>query len=234
MTPPRLVAVSPHLDDAAFSAGGTLANYARDGGEVVVVTSFTGNVAQPRGFALECQLDKGLGADVDYMALRRREDERACAVINAKPVQLTFLEAPHRGYDSAPALFGPRLSADDIVDRLAPDLARLVEGATLILGPYGVGGHVDHGIVREALERVCDPERLLLWEDWPYLDRSDRLPPDPYWTVDLDRELIDRRVAMCATYESQLNFQFGGRSAMEERLRRIDRERFHKPSSRRS
>lgn len=224
---PRLVAVSPHLDDAAFSAGGTLAHYAREGGEVTVVTCFTGNVAQPQGFALACQLDKGLGPEVDYLALRRHEDERACAVIGATPVHLPFLEAPHRGYDSAPALFGARRADDDMADRLVPELARLVRGATLILGPLGIGDHVDHHIVREALERVADPERLYLWEDWPYLDRAERPSAEPDWLVDLDRELIGERIAMCAAYESQLGFQFGGREAMEERLGRIEQERFH-------
>lgn len=232
MSAPRLVAVSPHLDDAAFSAGGALAKHARDGGRVTVVTCFTGNVAEPRGFALACQLDKGLGPEVDYMALRRAEDVRACAVVGAEPVHLPFLEAPHRGYDSAPALFGARLAGDDVADRLAPELAGLTRGAALVLGPLGIGDHVDHHHVREALERVVEPARLLLWEDWPYLDRAERVPPSPYRTVDLDAELVERRVAMCAAYESQLGFQFGGRAAMEARLRRIDRERFHRPGTR--
>jgi LmbE family N-acetylglucosaminyl deacetylase len=226
----HLVAVSPHLDDAAFSAGGTLARHVRDGGRVTIVTCFTGNVAAPEGFALACQLDKGLPAEVDYMALRRAEDERACAAISATPIHLPFLEAPHRGYGSAPALFGPRLPADDdIANRLTPVLAELVADAERILGPLGIGDHVDHHVVREALTRVADPERLLLWEDWPYLDRADRLPPNPAQTVDLDAELIERRIAMCEAYGSQLSFQFGGRAAMTNRLLAIDRERFHKP-----
>ncbi len=228
----HLVAVSPHLDDAAFSAGGTLARHVREGGRVTIVTCFTGNVAAPTGFALACQLDKGLPADIDYMALRRAEDERACAAIGATPVHLPFLEAPHRGYDSAPALFGPRLPGDDLADRLAPVLAELVADAALILGPLGIGDHVDHHIVRAALTRVADPKRLLLWEDWPYLDRADRLPPDPVRTVALDAELIKRRIAMCEAYASQLGFQFGGRAAMTDRLRAIDRERFHRAPAR--
>jgi LmbE family N-acetylglucosaminyl deacetylase len=166
------------------------------------------------------------------MALRRAEDERACAAIGATPVHLAFLEAPHRGYGSAPALFGPRLPTDDMADRLAPVLAELVADATLVLGPLGIGDHVDHHIVREALTRVASPDRLLLWEDWPYLDRADRLPPEPAAMVDLDAELIERRIAMCAAYGSQLGFQFGGGPAMTERLRAIDRERFHRAPAR--
>ena len=65
------LALSPHLDDAAFSAGGTLHALARAGWRVVVATVFTRSVPDPQGFALACQLDKGLDASVDYMALRR-------------------------------------------------------------------------------------------------------------------------------------------------------------------
>jgi len=57
---PNAVAISPHLDDAAFSAGGTIAMLADKGWAVTVVTVFTASVPQPQGFALACQLDKGL------------------------------------------------------------------------------------------------------------------------------------------------------------------------------
>ena len=76
---PTALALSPHLDDAAFSCGGLLASLAREGWHVVMATLFTASVADPTGFALACQLDKGLPAEVDYMALRRAEDVRAAA-----------------------------------------------------------------------------------------------------------------------------------------------------------
>lgn len=230
MTQEHLVAVSPHLDDAAFSAGGTLAAHVRRGGRVTVVTCFTGNVAQPKGFALACQLDKGLPPDVDYMHLRRQEDSRAWSVIGADVVHLPFLEAPHRGYHCAAALFDARLPDDDAVEALAPALAHVVADAASVLGPLAIGDHVDHHIVREALQRVVAPHRLLLWEDWPYLDRAERLPPSPARIIDLDDELLATRMAMCAAYESQLRFQFGGRDAMDQRLTAITRERLHAPS----
>ena len=68
---PTALALSPHLDDAAFSCGGLLASLAQAGWRVVMATLFTGSVAEPKGFALACQLDKGLGPEIDYMALRR-------------------------------------------------------------------------------------------------------------------------------------------------------------------
>lgn len=224
----KIVAVSPHLDDAAFSAGGTLARRAREGADVTIVTCFTGNVARPSGFALACQLDKGLSADADYMALRRAEDEAACAVIGARAIHLPLLEAPHRGYDSAPALFAGRQSCDDAADRLAPLLAPLVAEADLVLGPLCIGDHVDHHVVLDALARVADPARLLLWEDWPYLDRAERVPPDPAVRIALSPQDRADRVAMCAAYTTQLGFQFGGAEAMTRRIEAIAEERFHR------
>ncbi len=103
---PTALALSPHLDDAAFSAGGLLATLAEAGWRVVMATLFTQSVPAPEGFALACQLDKGLGPEVDYMALRRGEDDRAARALGiAPPLHLPFREAPHRGYGSAPELF---------------------------------------------------------------------------------------------------------------------------------
>jgi LmbE family N-acetylglucosaminyl deacetylase len=119
----HIVAISPHLDDAAFSVGGLLAAQARAGDRVTIVTCFTGNVPKPEGFALACQLDKGLGPEVDYMALRRAEDQVACAVIGAAAVHLPLLEAPHRGYASAPELFAARRDDDGMLAPLTDALA---------------------------------------------------------------------------------------------------------------
>ena len=107
-----VLALSPHLDDAAFSAGGTLARLARAGHAVTVATVFTESVSRPAGFALRCQTDKGLAPDADYMAIRRAEDLAACARLGAEALHLDLPEAPHRGYDSPEALFAGVHSAD--------------------------------------------------------------------------------------------------------------------------
>ena len=222
----QLVAVSPHLDDAAFSAGGTLAMHARAGWRVTVVTCFTGNVARPRGFALACQLDKGLGPEVDYMALRRGEDACACAALGAVAVHLPLLEAPHRGYANAPALFGARRPGDGAVGDLVALLAPHVEAADLVLGPLAVGDHVDHHAVRDALTGLR-PDALL-WEDWPYADRERAGRGEPQLRIGLNDALIAARVAACRCYASQLGFQFGSADAMVERLSVRTEERFYR------
>lgn len=227
----KLLAVSPHLDDAAFSAGATLAHHAAQGWQVTVATCFTANVEHPQGFALACQLDKGLAADVDYMALRRAEDLTACAALDARAAHLPFLEAPHRGYASAPELFAMRRADDDVIDRLTPALAMLIaeQEPDLILGPLCLGHHVDHHVVRDALMLVVGDRPLLLWEDWPYADREDGMTASPMLLHILTETTRAARIASCTCYETQLGFQFGGVAAMKARIDAITRERFHAP-----
>jgi LmbE family N-acetylglucosaminyl deacetylase len=227
-----LLAVSPHLDDAAFSAGALLWSAAQRGWRVIVATVFTGNVEQPSGFALACQLDKGLPADVDYMALRREEDRQACAALGAEPVHLPLLEAPHRGYDSAAALFGS-VRPDDaacaaVSERLAQVFADVRPGA--VLAPLGVGGHVDHLIVRDAVRRLAGP-RLRLWEDWPYVDRAGVQGRETARCLTGSPEARAAKITACASYMTQLGFQFGGGDVLAERLARQVGEWYHPATS---
>lgn len=223
----HIVAISPHLDDAAFSVGGYLAARARAGDRVTIVTCFTGNVAHPTGFALACQLDKGLGPDVDYMALRRAEDRDACAVIGATPVHLPFLEAPHRGYASAPALFAARRSDDTMLEPLVAALREHIVRLRpdRLLGPLAIGNHVDHWLVRDALAQTGMDH--LLWADWPYLNRAAEPVDVIAYTHDLTERDRQDRLAMCAAYTSQLGFQFGSMEKLHAAIRAVASEQLY-------
>ena len=214
----RVLAVSPHLDDAVFSVGATLARLADAGHEVTVLTCFTASVPDPTGFALACQTDKGLPPEVDYLALRREEDRAATAVVGAAPVHLPLAEAPHRGYGSAPALFAG-VRPDDLAwqDVRAALHAR---DADLWLAPQGLGGHVDHLQVVRAVAALGRP--TLWWRDAPYALRQPDAAPSP----DLPAGLLPlslpqdpgRRADACACYVTQLGFQFGSEAAMRAAL----------------
>jgi LmbE family N-acetylglucosaminyl deacetylase len=226
---PTALALSPHLDDAAFSCGGLLATLAADGWRVVMATLFTGSVAEPTGFALACQLDKGLPAGTDYMALRRDEDIDAAAELGiAPPVHLPFREAPHRGYGSAPELFSDTRPDDGIAADLAPAIAGLIaaEGPDLLLAPQAIGGHVDHVQLVRALRSLDPAQPILWWRDFPYTVR-DVAPKAPLAalltdlaepTMRLCPDAQAQKRASCAAYASQIGFQFGGPAGLDARL----------------
>jgi LmbE family N-acetylglucosaminyl deacetylase len=213
-----VVAVSPHLDDAAFSVGGTLAALADAGHEVTVVTCFTASVPDPAGFALACQLDKGLPADVDYMALRRAEDAAAMAVLGAGSLHLDLPEAPHRGYTGAPDLFAGVHDGDDVWRPVRAALADVP--GDLWLAPQALGAHVDH---LQVLRAVATPDRpVLWWRDSPYVLREPDAVPGPdlpagLAPLELPQDL-PRRADACACYATQLGFQFGGPERMRAAL----------------
>ena len=196
-----------------------------------MATLFTASVPDPRGFALACQLDKGLGPEVDYMALRRAEDVRAAAALGiAALVHLPFREAPHRGYGCAPELFSEPRPDDGIAAELGLAIADLIADHVpdLILMPQAVGGHVDHVQAVRAMRGLDPSPPVLWWRDFPYTVRESepKEPLAPLFTdlptheVALDPSARSRKHAACAAYASQIGFQFGGAAGLRERLAR--------------
>ena len=232
----KIAFVSPHLDDAVFSVGGVMAALAEEGHVLHVITCFTQSVLAPTGFALACQLDKGLSAEVDYMELRRAEDAQACQLLGAQPYWLDFSEAPHRGYESASALFADILVEDTIQTALREQLQQTIASVSpdLILSPIGIGNHVDHQQVKQVvkiLEQHFPAIPFLYWYDEPYLSRHPSAYPDQVeikhsagWeilalqaarsnatVISIDiAPYWDRKIVACAAYASQVGFQFGG------------------------
>jgi LmbE family N-acetylglucosaminyl deacetylase len=213
-----VLAVSPHLDDAAFSVGATLAALGDAGHDVTVLTVFTASVPSPTGFALACQTDKGLGPDVDYLALRRAEDVAAQAVLGTGHGHLPFREAPHRGYDSAAALFAG-VRPDDVVWQDVREALRPYD-ADLWLAPQGLGAHVDHLQVVRAVAALDRPTAW--WRDAPYVLKAPDAAPSPDLPGGLSEVLLpgdrNRRAEACACYATQLGFQFGGAPGMRAAL----------------
>ncbi len=237
-TRPSMTAIflSPHLDDVAFSCGGLAARLAAAGARTVLATPLTASVDEPTGFALACQTDKGLAPEVDYMALRRAEDHDAAEALGASAVVHGELpEAPHRGYDSADALFDGLRDGDSLGAPLRMHVAGLVaaEAPGLVLAPLGLGSHVDHVHVVRAVEALMVEARaggaegppVAWYRDTPYALRapdaapaSGRLATLPARVVPLDAQALGRKLDAAAAYASQLGFQFGGEAAMRRAL----------------
>lgn len=224
-----ILVLSPHLDDAAFSVGPLLAEFS-DRAKIIVATAFTKSEPNPAGFALACQLDKGLPAEVDYMAIRRAEDIEWSRRIGTENVHGAFAEAPHRGYQSAKELFGHVLAIDEIEDDLKKWFLELAEKfkPNIILCPVGVGNHVDHFLVRKAAQISLDGKfPLFFFKDQPYASKLNAFDVEDYFgnssvwqelQIPLSEKSLAKAQFAAQAYETQISFQFGDIEKMKNIL----------------
>ena len=230
--------ISPHLDDVVFSCGGTLAKLADENRRTILCTIFTKSVLNPKGFALACQLDKNLPADVDYMKLRRAEDFQAAKILNTSEVlHLNFPEAPHRGYESAPELFAGVTSGDDVWKPVAEHLALLdeIHQPEIVFAPQGLGNHADHLQTIRAVLNSFSLEKIRWYRDTPYAIRQSDAPPSellPTGLFSFYSEIeayLPQKIAACAAYRSQIDFQFGSFAQIKPTL-----ENFHRSEAKKT
>lgn len=160
MSSRRLLILSPHSDDTAFSLGGLLATGSVfQGWHKHQLTLFVRSRHAP------CAPD--LNSVEAITKTRCREDDAFCGYHNIVLQRLDFEETLLRGYPSIDSIFMPRPPTDDaLFERTCEEVARAVVGADSVLAPLGIGGHIEHILVREACRRAR-PDALY-YEDLPY------------------------------------------------------------------
>jgi LmbE family N-acetylglucosaminyl deacetylase len=186
----------------------------------------------------------------DIMAKRRLEDERYALFAEASIVFLDLPDAVFRGYEGDAELLGkPRADDEAPVERLRTELARLEPQKVYL--PLGIGGHVDHQLVRSVgVALLAEGRRWVMpgpdytgivtfYEDFPYAwwadftrledlppEAFDGLPPDvsiaPEFTDVSDQ--IERKISGLTLYESQAGRQFGGVKPMADAVRGYGRK----------
>lgn len=143
--------LSPHLDDAVLSAFSMLC--APRAVHVVNVCSGL----PPSQLLSPWDRLTGAADSRSRMLERLREDQGALARAGREATRLGFPEAQYRE--------GPLESA-----RLREALGRVLDGATEVWAPAGIGGHDDHVQIRDVARELAmngGPE-LKLYADLPY------------------------------------------------------------------
>jgi len=130
----KLVAVLAHPDDESFAIGGTLAKYAAQGVEVVIVSATKGEAGI-----------EGLGA-AETAAIRETELRAAATVLGAREVRfLGYLDGTLPGIDP-----------DEAVARLVTLLCQERPHVVVTFGPDGISGHPDHVTVSQWVTAAFD------------------------------------------------------------------------------
>lgn len=225
-----LVCLSPHLDDAALSCGGTLVAARQAGLRTLVVTVCTAvppAAQQYSALAVEFHAEWGLD-HADAVTVRHAEDLHAMQLLGVDSLWLDLDDAIYRmpdAYNTRDTLFAdPR--ADDTMAHDLPPLLQAVAArvnAPRWLVPAGVGMHVDHLLVLAAAEAVLPRTTLALYEEVPYaltpafLETRRAMLRPVLHTTDIGPALATK-IAAVQSYASQMAALFGDPATVGSQL----------------
>ena len=237
----RHIFLSPHLDDAVYSCGGTLAVQASCGLRPLVITIFSGIPESNLSLSpFAAHIHRKMGADAkmpvsSFVAARRQEDATALGYLEADYLWLDYSDAIYRGspayYQSEEQLIGGYVHPNDLwIDKdLAEKLVALQDrlpDATWY-APLGVGRHVDHQIVCSAADRLLQlGSKVYFYEDFPYVlkdkaleNRKQEVGISELRLVEMS-EFLPVRQQAAAMYASQIEANFSNLEEMQSDITR--------------
>jgi LmbE family N-acetylglucosaminyl deacetylase len=171
----RWIYFSPHLDDAALSCGGWIHEQVLSKQKVEIWTICAGDPPDGDLSPLAQKLHADWGTVLDTPALRRAEDVAACRILGVRYRHLPFQDCIYRLAADGSWLYpmdesiSGEVSPQDIptILTLQTFLAASLKPDDILVGPLTLGHHVDHQMVRQAIEGLGRP--LLYFADIPYL-----------------------------------------------------------------
>lgn len=210
--------LSPHFDDVAYACGAWVYTLAHTGQAVHVLTVCAGEPAGPLTPFAESLHHRWGTTAATTIRTRRAEDTAALRELGAPASYLTILDCIYRQADDGQALYASEAAIFGAVHpHDAPTRAHLT--ATLhhmapqhVIAPLGIGGHVDHQLVRQAVAEWGGP--VWFYEDCPYAMRAEPYPETGWGaltagltpvTLTLDDAALDAHCAASAAYASQLS-----------------------------
>jgi LmbE family N-acetylglucosaminyl deacetylase len=226
----RWIYISPHLDDAILSAGGLIYDQVRAGMDVQIWTFMCGfppdKTLSPFAQALHQRWGVGSAGAAAMIDTRRAEDLKAADMVGAKTVHFNFLDCIYRRGKNGDWLYtnvfvAPHEDDGGLPAQLAESMSASLQPADQLVCQLGLGSHLDHLLVRRAVELLRRP--ILYDADIPYLFNAPEelapktlgMKPKLYPITDLGLQAWQNAVA---AYESQLGGLFKSPADMRAQI----------------
>ncbi len=177
----RCYFVSPHLDDAAFSAGDLMTRLSPKV-PVTVVNVFTSAGIGSDSLSAKAFLKQSKTRDkTKLFESRVAEDLTALNQVGIKVINLDYVDALWRKDKKRNIYPIYRLNIisgnvskkdNELISQINKRVKEIVSETDdnyLIFSPVGIGNHVDHIVVRQACEKF---DHIIYWADFPYRLKS--------------------------------------------------------------
>jgi LmbE family N-acetylglucosaminyl deacetylase len=180
----RWIYLSPHLDDAALSAGGLIYDQTKSGIPVEIWTFMCGFPPEDEELSLWAQVNHftwGFSSAEEAIRSRRVEDMNAADILGAKAVHFDFLDCLYRRGRDGSWLYDdiklpPHEDDADLPSQIAEAISSRITRDDVLVCQLSVGSHMDHVIVRQAAQLLGRP--LIYDIDIPYLfNKPEELAP---------------------------------------------------------
>ena len=211
----RWIYLSPHLDDAALSAGGLIYEQTQAGIPVEIWTFMCGDphLTEYSPFTEKLHQIWGFADAAETVRERRIEDTKAANILGAKVGHFDFLDCVYRRGKAGnwlypDGVFGPIHPEDaDLPAQIAAEITPRLQRDDVLVCQLSVGSHVDHVLVRQAAELLGRP--LIYDIDMPYfLYKSDEFEAKSAGmkesTSRITETALERWLDAVVEYKSQL------------------------------
>jgi LmbE family N-acetylglucosaminyl deacetylase len=228
--------LSPHLDDAVLSVGGSMAEAAGNGKCVIVFNLFCAPYHGSLSPAAQ-SLHASWGNPIDITGLRLEEDHRALALIGAEQVIGDVRDLIYRQsalgewlYANMEDIQGERNIEDNpLVEKYVAKISDLFpQNEFDVSAPLGIGGHIDHMLAYDIGVQLRQAGYgVKFYEDLPYALRedwlNDRLNKLENMTPEIEffsLQNLKKKIEALGFYHSQIPSLFENEENMRDWLTR--------------
>jgi LmbE family N-acetylglucosaminyl deacetylase len=173
----RLLILSPHPDDVAFSCADHVKKWQTRNVDVTVCTVFT-KFKTPKlsRDAKKYLTDSQCPNPLFFEKIRKKEDKDALSFLKTSSIDANLTDGLFRTYhhqaiyNSFGKLFSGKINKHDrfTFNKLSSYLKRAEKKYDFIIAPIGIGNHIDHLLTNICAKQVISPNKLLFYYDVPY------------------------------------------------------------------
>lgn len=218
----KIFYISPHFDDAIGSCGGKIYQDILNKNDVAIITIFSKTKTPYSDYAKSLHEYWNLKNPIND---RNRENENACQILNAKIINLNYLDAIYRThnnnylYPEDGDIFKDINNYDyNLKELIEEDLLKKIDKDSILYFPLSVGNHVDHIITYQVgLALKKKGYKVVFYKDNFY---EGQLPEEcqklKKFEIIMDDDMLLKKCESVSRYTSQINMLFGGEDKIKE------------------